>query len=174
MHAPPKTQHMPVCTCPQGHEVFLPHTGRVLRPWQMCWAVLGPCLRARVCVASVVHTNPFLITGLIWNLAPTSRVASSPCKSCPLWAASVEQLVVWLLRPSAKRPSHRPSPPQQLSRHAGRPSAPSAPAAAHGEPLPLTAAALPFTGGSRVTLPVPVSERTHLCLPGLFWIPGKL
>lgn len=136
--------------------------------------VLSTHAWVRVCVASVVHTDPFLITSLIWNSAPISGIARTPCpcKSCPPQAASVEGLVAWLPHPSAKPLSHRPSHPT-VNQPAGsvthrtlrRPWQSLCPSLPSG---------LPFAGGSRVTLPIPVSERTHLCLWGLFWIPGKL
>lgn len=174
MHAPSKKQRVPVCTCLQGHVLFLPHAGSVLRPRQMCRAVLGPRLRACICVVRVIHPDPFLITGLIRNSTPTSRIACSPCpcKSCPPQAASVEGLAARLPHPSAKPLSHSPSRPA-VNQPAG-----STTLRTLRRPwqslCPPSPSCLPFAGGSQVTLPIPVSERTHLCRRGLFWIPGKL
>lgn len=135
------------------------------------------CARVCVCVASVTHADPFLTTSFIWNLASTSRIASTPCpcKSRPAQAASVEGLAAWSPHPSAKPLSRSPSCPA-VNQPPGRATLRTL--RTHRRPwqslCPPSPSGLPFAGGSQVTLPIPVSERTHLCLRGLFWIPGKL
>lgn len=37
--------------------LFLPHAGSMLRPWQMCWSPLGPCMHACVCCQCHTHRS---------------------------------------------------------------------------------------------------------------------
>lgn len=73
-----------------------------------------------------------------------------PCQSCPVWAR-------WSWCGYCS-PQQSPCPTAQHQQ----------------DPRPPPPSRLPSAGGNQVTFPIPASERTHLCLRGLFWIPGKL
>lgn len=89
-----------------------------------------------------------LILELSSSLATTQHPC--PCPSCPVWAR-------WSWCGYCS-PQQSPCPTAQHQQ----------------DPRPPPPSRLPSAGGNQVTFPIPASERTHLCLRGLFWIPGKL
>lgn len=116
--------------------------------------VLGPCLHACVLPASCRS----LLQCLFWSSASVSLPACAPGKMAVPRHGGVTAFPSRAPQPCLTQPCPTALP------HSGPPQ----------QSLCPISLCLPLARGSQVTLPIPASERTHLCLRGLFGIPGKL